>query len=113
MPDINDIAGDYTVKLGIAPSVAGFDRFREAVAYCVTSEETRSMKYICERIGEKRFMQGKTVQREIGYAVKTADNLSGRIYDLLGLKVREEDIRPKYIIRLVAFFVKRELGLKE
>lgn len=110
MTDIGKIAGDYTVKLGIAPSVVGFERFTDAVVLCTMCDGMPTIKYICEKVGETCALGAKTVLREISYAIKTADNICGRIYELLGLRIRPEDVRPKYIISLVAFFIKRKIN---
>lgn len=111
MNNIYDVAYDYTVKLGIAPCVTGFERFADAVVVYATCSEIRPLKTVCEQIGVRRSLNPRTVLRAINYAIKTADDLCGKIYEQFGLKVRQEDIRPKYVICLVAQCIKRDLGL--
>lgn len=111
MNNINDIVRDYALRLGIAPSVAGFNRFIEVVEFCASYGDEYPICSVCEKIGEKHSLKARAIHREIDYAIKTADNLRGRIYDLFGLKIRQEDVRLKYIINLVACYVKHELEL--
>ncbi len=99
----------YALRLGIAPCISGYKKFTEAVNMYLHTDGMPTLKNICEQIGEKYLLSGKAVFRAIDYAIKTAKDLNKNLSELTGIKVYEEDIRPKYVIYLVVQCIKQAL----
>lgn len=109
MNNIVSCAFDYALKLGMSPSLSGFHQFVQAVAAYVSAQEFPTLGNICKTIGNQHSMQLNTVEHSISYALKTTPNLCENIYTVTGFKVYPSDIRPKYVICLVAQCIKRDL----
>lgn len=110
MNDTYNRAKDYALKLGIAPCISGYSEFVKAVAEYVNNERKLSLKEVCHSIGKSRSVGSDTVFRTIKYAINTANGIREKLSELSGFKVREEDIRPKYVICLVADCIERDLA---
>lgn len=109
MNNIVSYAYDYALKLGMSPSLSGFHKFVQAVVAYASVQEFPTLGNICKKIGNQHSMQLSTVEHSISYALKSTPNLSANLYALAGVKVQPEDVRPKFIICLVAQCIKRDL----
>lgn len=96
------------LKLGVDPSVSGYKKLTEAVRIYLSTDEKVTLKTICKTIGSKHSLSDKAVFREIDYALKKAKNIDTNLEKLTGIKIYEEDIRPKYVISLVVEYMKQE-----
>ena len=103
------IAKEYALKLGMFPCISGYAEFCEAVETFVHSKTKPTLKKVCERIGEARLLGAEAVFRAIAYALKTARNITENLSALSGVKVHAEDVRPKFVICLVAQCIERDL----
>lgn len=81
----------------------------EAIAMYVQSNNRLPLKKICQLIGEKYSTRGETVFRAISYAIKTTPDIRENLSALSGITVRKEDMRPKYVVCLIAHCIELEL----
>ena len=102
-------AKEYALKLGMYPCISGYTEFCEAVELFVHSKSRPTLKNVCERIGKARSLGAEAVFRAVAYALKTARNIAENLSALAGVKVHAEDIRPKFVICLVAQCIERDL----
>lgn len=109
MPNTLNVAKECALKLGIFPCISGYAEFGEAVAMFVHSKNKPTLKSVCESIGKARSLGAEAVFRDIAYALKTARNITENLFALSGVKVQAEDIRPKFVICLVAECIERDL----
>ena len=105
-----NVAKEYALKLGMYPCVSGYTEFCEAVEIFVHSKSRPTLKNVCERIGEARSLGAEAVFRAIAYALKTARNIAENLSSIVGIHVQEEDIRPKFVICLVAQCIEHDLA---
>lgn len=108
MNNVLSIAKDYTLRLGITPCLHGYNEMSEAITFYVHTGSNPTLKSVCMRIGESRSARADTVFRAIAYAIKTTPNISDNLYEISGIKVRKEDLRPKYVICLIAQCIERD-----
>lgn len=101
------------LKLGIDPSMSGYEKFVEAVNLHLQNSGKLTLNKICKTIGSKHSMNGKAVMREIDYALKKARDINANLQELTGRKIYDEDIRPKYVICLVAKYIAGDNDEKE
>lgn len=109
MKNITSYATDYALQLGMSPALSGFDKFVQAVAIYASSPELPDFDDVCKRIGKRCSMHYNTVEHAVSYALKATPNLLDKLYELTGYKLQEVDIRPKYIVCLVAQYIKRDV----
>ena len=101
-------AYDYAIRLGISPSLTGFHYFAQAVVEYVTRDDLTPLEEVCEKIGKRYSTQTNTVMHAISYALKTAKNVCEKIYEYTGDKATVVDVRPKFVICLIAQNVRHD-----
>lgn len=104
MEEIQRYLKQYLLRLSIDPTHKGYKQLYDCVIARMAKETTITEIYT--EVGKKYNVQGKTVLRNVTYALNKAERLEERLSEVLGIRIEPNAMHTGLVITYLAEIVK-------
>ena len=103
MENTNELVSEYVRKLGLDPSLVGYDYLKDIIKERIRhGKDFFSLSKACEKVGQTYSKSLYAVQRALYFAINRVKDLAGKLSQLSGAPITQNELHPKGIICTIA-----------